>query len=149
ELEQLDYACAPMSVTVRLQDDIDISRGDIIVQHDRKPFVERQFAATICWMDEGTLHSRRRYILQINTRRVPCMITGLRDRLNIHTLERETEIERVEMNDIARVEIKTASPVYFDDYRTNHRTGSFILIDESSNNTVAAGMVEVEPAFQI
>ncbi|MCB1326837.1 MAG: sulfate adenylyltransferase [Spirochaetales bacterium] len=141
---ELEEAWAPMSVTLRLADELDISRGDIIVPADNLPRLSSELSVNICWMDEKPLKPRDRYLLQINAQRVSARIESIEHRVNIHTLEEETGIEQLELNDIARLRIRTQRPVCFDDYRVNHRTGSFILIDEGSNSTVAGGMIQVD-----
>ncbi len=138
--EALERASAPMSITVQLEDDKDISRGDMIVSSDDPALTGREFVAHLCWMDQSKLQSRNRFLLQQTTRRSVAMVQSIEAVYDIHTLERQPG-ESMGLNDIGLVRIKTAEQLSFDDYQKNRRTGSFILIDESSNSTVAAGMI--------
>ena len=137
-----EEAYPPMSVTVLLEDDLDLSRGDMIVRPNNLPDVGQDFDAMICWFDEDAMKfPRGRYNLLHTTREVQCMIKEVKYTLDINTLHRNQEDLEVNMNDIARVKIRTTKPLFTDEYRKNRITGSFILIDEGSNNTVAAGMI--------
>jgi bifunctional enzyme CysN/CysC len=142
----LDEAFPPMSVTLRLADDLDISRGDLICHPDDRPTLERELTAEVCWMAEAPLRPRGRYVLKHNTHSVPAIVDGLLDRVEIHTLDRENAPAELGLNDIGRVRLRTARPVAFDPYARNRATGSFILIDEATNETVGAGMIVPTPA---
>ena len=137
----LDEAFAPMSVTVKLETEIDLSRGDMLVSADSPPRVSNQFMAMMVWMHPQALESGRVYLIKQSARQVRSRITRIRHRVNTNALERETAA-RVEMNDIAAVEIETSSPLFFDAYRENRTTGSFIVIDPLTNATLGAGMIE-------
>jgi bifunctional enzyme CysN/CysC len=138
---ELSEAFAPQSVVITLQDEIDISRGDMIVRKDNLPQAGNHVEATLCWMDEQALSKTTSYILKHTTRTVRAFITRVLYKIDVNTLHRERGVETFALNEIGRVEIRTASPIFFDPYKVNHGTGSFILIDPLTNNTVAAGMI--------
>lgn len=137
---ELSEAFPPQSVVLTLNDEIDISRGDMIVRKNNLPQVSNHFEAIICWMDEQAMSNGNSYILKHTTNNVKAFIPRVVYKIDVNTLHRE-KTDALALNDIARVEIKTASPVLFDTYRVNRGTGSFILIDPLTNNTVAAGMI--------
>ena len=138
---KLQSAFAPQSVMLTLADEIDISRGDMFVKNDaRAPRVEKEFEATLCWLSETPLDRNRKYIVKHTTRMAKCLFSRLEFRVDVNTLERH-DTDRLNMNDIARVALKTQQPLVFDRYADDRATGSFIVIDEASNNTVAAGMI--------
>ena len=144
---ELDEAWAPMSVTLELEDEIDISRGDLIAGVDGdEPAASRHFEATLVWMNERPLDGSRRYLLKHGSQVVSAEIRAVRHRVNIETLEGEAAA-LLEMNQIGVVEIDAMRPLYFDPYRTNRRTGCLVLIDPKTNATVAAGMIArpIEP----
>ncbi len=135
-------AFAPMSVTVTLEDEIDISRGNMIVKQNNPPASSQQIEAMICWFSsEANLEERGRYTLRHTTNDVKCLVKELKYKMDINTLHKLKEDREVRLNDIARVSLQTSAPLHFDRYRRNRATGSFILIDEQTNNTVAAGMI--------
>jgi sulfate adenylyltransferase subunit 1 len=135
-------AFAPMSVTVTLEDEIDISRGDMIVKQNNPPQSSQKIEAMICWFSsEANLEERGRYTLRHTTNDVKCLVKELKYKMDINTLHKLKEDREVRLNDIARVSLQTSAPLHFDRYRRNRATGSFILIDEQTNNTVAAGMI--------
>ena len=135
-------AFAPMSVTVTLEDEIDISRGDMIVKQNNPPQSSQQIEAMICWFSsEANLEERGRYTLRHTTNDVKCLVKELKYKMDINTLHKLKEDREVGLNDIARVSLQTSAPLHFDRYRRNRATGSFILIDEQTNNTVGAGMI--------
>jgi len=139
---ELTEAPAPMSVTLRLSDELDISRGETICRAEQAPTVARELEADVCWMSERPLRAGGRYLIKHTTRNASAIVDGLRDRVDVHTLERATEPPaELELNDIGRVRLRTSTPLVFDPYQRNRRTGSFILIDEASNETVGAGMI--------
>jgi len=133
-------AVAEQSVTLLLADEIDISRGDMIVKTGELPQVTKQIDAMLCWLSESPLDPRRKYLLRHTTRDTKAMLAGIEFRVDINTMERQTA-ERLAMNDIARVRFKLAQPIFADPYAESRGTGAFIVIDESSNNTVGAGMI--------
>jgi sulfate adenylyltransferase subunit 1 (EFTu-like GTPase family) len=136
-----DEALAPMSVAVRLTDDLDISRGELICRPEEAPTVGRELEADVCWMIEQPLRKGGRYLLKQTTRTVTAIVDELCDHVNVHTLERAGAPEQLALNDIGRVRLRTSVPLVFDPYSSNRRTGSFILIDEATNNTVGAGLI--------
>ena len=139
---ELEEALAPMSVTLRLEDELDISRGELICRPEHPPTVARELEADVCWMSERPLRSGGRYLVKHTSRNANAVVDALRDRIDVHTLERTAEPPaELELNDIGRVRLRTSVPLVFDPYERNRRTGSFILIDESSNETVGAGMI--------
>ena len=137
---RLEEAVAPMSITLTLEDELDISRGDMIASAERIPEVARQFDASVVWLNEQPLDTSRTYVLKHTTQTTRAEIKALQHRLNVTSLEREPA-DRLEMNAIGVLRIETARPIYFDVYTENRTTGSFILIDPDSNATVAAGMI--------
>ncbi len=138
----LDEAYPPMAVTVRLTDDIDISRGDMICRPNNQPEVGQDIEAMICWMSEfSELRPNAKLALKHTTRSVRALVKELHYRLDINTLHRDEDAESLVLNEIGRVRLRTTQPLFFDEYRRNRSTGSFILIDEATNVTVAAGMI--------
>ena len=138
---QLDEAVAPLSVTLRLEDDLDVDRGQVICATREPPTVSRNFEADVCWLAAEPLRSGSRYAIKHTTRSATAIIGDLVDRVDVHTLEREGSPSELALNDIGRLTLRTSSPLAFDPYSQNRRTGSFILIDEASNATVGAGMI--------
>jgi sulfate adenylyltransferase large subunit len=138
-------AFPPMSVTVHLADDLDVSRGDMLCRPNNRPFVGQELEAMVCWMGEQPLQVRGRYALKHTTKWAKAMVTGLSYRLDINTLHREEGVPQLKLNDIGRVSLRVSAPLAYDEYRRNRSTGSFILVDESTNNTVGAGMLLSEP----
>jgi bifunctional enzyme CysN/CysC len=135
-------AFPPMAVTLRLEDDLDISRGDMICRPTNQPTASRRFEAMICWFDETShLRTGAPYQLKHTTRWVAAEVEELRYQLNVDTLHRDLGADTLEVNDIGRVAIHTTSPLFFDEYRINRTTGSFILVDPATDLTVAAGMI--------
>jgi sulfate adenylyltransferase large subunit len=138
----LESAFAPLSVSITLEDEIDISRGDMLVPTDSHPKVGQEITAMICWFSEKKLIPRGKYYLRHTTREVQALVTGIDFKVDINTLEQlEEDIEFV-FNDIGRIKLRTSAPLFYDDYRRNRQTGSFVLIDAGTNETVAAGMIE-------
>src|SRR5215510_12732579 len=134
-------AAAPQSVTLLLEDDIDISRGDMIVKSGDNVSVAKQFDADICWLSEQPLDPRRKYALKHTTKSAKAFVSQIQYRVDVNTLERVDGISRLQMNDIARVGVKVQQSLVIDSYARNRATGSFIMIDDSTHNTVAAGMI--------
>jgi bifunctional enzyme CysN/CysC len=146
----VEAAFPPMSVTIRLEDDLDVSRGDVLAHPRNRPELERRLDATLCWMSERPSVPGGRYLLKHLTRTTKAIVEHLDHRIDVTTLDRDTDAERLELNDIGRVTLRTAAPLAFDPYERNRATGSFILIDEATNDTVAAGMIlgaAARPAF--
>ena len=138
--EPLREAITEQSVTLLLTDEIDISRGDMIVKTDALPTQTKQVAATVCWLAEAPLDRARTYLIRHTTRETKAKVAAIEWRVDINTLERQAA-ERLQMNDIAQVSLKLAQPLLTDPYADNRGTGAFIIIDESTNNTVGAGMI--------
>jgi sulfate adenylyltransferase large subunit len=136
-----DRGVPGMSVTIRLEDDLDVSRGDMLADPEAAPTVARELEATVCWMAERPLEPRTRLVVKHTTRSVRAIADELLSVVDIHTLEDQTSPERLELNDIARVRFRLAEPLAVDPYAENRWTGAFILIDESTNDTVGAGMI--------
>ncbi len=134
-------AFAPMSVVMTTTDDLDVSRGDLVIKAHNQPRSTRDFEAMVCWFSAEPLQPAGRYLLRHTTRDVRCAIREVRYKVDISTLHRASDDFTVGMNDIARLHLHTAQPVFYDSYRRNRTMGSFILINESSNETVAAGMI--------
>jgi sulfate adenylyltransferase subunit 1 len=129
------------SVSISLNDDIDISRGDMMVSTDDLPVISQDINLMICWFNENPMKIGGRYLVKLNSNEAGCIMKAVNYRLNINTLEHDTENRSVNMNDIANISIKTSKPVFFDSYKKNNITGSMIFIDEGTNETVAAGMI--------
>lgn len=138
--QSLPSAIAEQSITILLEDEIDISRGDMIVKTGEQPDVAKQVDAMLCWLSETPLDPRRKYLIRHTTRDSKAMIAGIEYRMDINTMERQSA-EKLGMNDIAKVSIKLAQPIFPDPYSRNRSTGAFIVIDDSTNNTVGAGMI--------
>jgi sulfate adenylyltransferase large subunit len=138
---ELEEAMAPMSLTLRLEDELDVSRGELICRPEEAPTVARELEADVCWMAERPLRAGERYLLKHTSHSVTAIVEELSDLVDVHTLERAEPPAQLELNDIGRVRLRTSAPLAFDPYRRNRRTGSFILIDEASNETVGAGMI--------
>jgi sulfate adenylyltransferase subunit 1 len=137
---KLEIAYAPQSITITLADEIDISRGDMFVKADYQPTVAKEFEAMLCWLSETPLDKNRRYLVKHTTRTAKCLFSSIDYRVDVNTLEQHAN-PTVNMNDIAHVAIKVQQPLVFDQYQRNRASGSFIVIDEATNNTVAAGMI--------
>jgi bifunctional enzyme CysN/CysC len=135
-------AFPPMSVTVRLRDEIDISRGDMICRPHNAPAVAQDIEAMVCWMDESApLRVGGKYTIKHTTRAARAVVRGLQYRLDVNTLHRDDTADQLTLNEIGRVRLRTTVPLLADEYRRNRTTGGFILIDEATNRTVAAGMI--------
>jgi bifunctional enzyme CysN/CysC len=139
---EVPEAFAPMSVTLRLADDIDVSRGDLICRPNNQPTVSQDLDAMVCWMsDRSVLGSGTKLGIKHTTRTARALVKDLRYRLDVNTLHRDETVSQLGLNDVGRVTLRTTVPLMFDDYRRNRTTGSFILIDEATNATVGAGMI--------
>lgn len=136
--KEVAEAFAPQSAVIHLEEDIDISRGDLIAKEDDKIKVKQELEAVICWMDEKPLNVRNRYLLQHNTRVTPVMITKIDHKLDVNTLENIASQGSVELNEVAKIEMKAKNPIAYDSYLEVKENGGAILIDETSNVTVGA-----------
>ena len=140
--QPVDEAFASMAVSVELADEIDIVRGDMLARPNNRPYVGRDLDAMVCWFaDDAELRPGNRYQLLCGTRLTRAQVNGLNYRLDVNSLHRDEDAEGLSLNEIGRVTLHTQEPVTFDSYRRNRDTGSFILIDEATNRTVAAGMI--------
>jgi bifunctional enzyme CysN/CysC len=138
----LDEAFPPQSVTIRLTDDLDVSRGDMLCRPHNQPSVGQDIDAMICWMSEkSALAEGSTYAIKHTSRTARVKVRDLRYRLDVNTLHRDEVAPNLGLNDIGRVVLRSTAPLFFDEYRRNRATGSFILVDESSSATVAAGMI--------
>ncbi len=151
---ELEEALAPMSLTLRLEDELDVSRGELICHPEEAPAVARELEADVCWMAEQPLRSGSRYVLKHTSRQATAVVEAIEDIIDVHTLERVSpsvgdgpppgdRTAELALNDIGRVRLRTSAPLAFDPYTSNRRTGSFILMDEANNGTVGAGMITV------
>ena len=136
----LDHAIAPQSVTLTIEDHLDISRGDMLVKTENAPHVSKKINTILCWLSEVALDPKRKYLLKHSARIVKAGVSKIDYRVDINTLNHEA-VDTLKMNDIGCVELNVQQPLACDDYQKNHATGSFIVVDEASNNTVAAGMI--------
>ncbi|MEX2350292.1 MAG: sulfate adenylyltransferase, partial [Flavobacteriaceae bacterium] len=139
--EEIDEAYAPMSVSMTLEDEIDVSRGDMIVKDNNRPEIEQEFDVMLCWLNDQPARPRAKYIIRHTTNEQRAMIKEVVYKININTYERITDDKNLNMNDIVRLKLRTTRPLMLDAYRDNRFTGSIILVDESTNDTVASGMV--------
>ncbi len=137
----VDEAFTGMSVTVRLADDVDVSRGDMIVQADNQPSTSQDVDALVCWMADRPLQHGGRYAIKHTTRWARAMVADLRYRLDINTLHHDEAATELELNEIGRVRLRVTAPLMHDPYGRNRTTGSFILVDEATNATAGAGMI--------
>lgn len=138
---ELKEAFPPMSVTFTLEDEIDISRGDMIAKPNNQPQSSQEIDMMICWMNTKGMQPGSKYLIRHTTNEAKCIIKDVRYKINIDTLDRHQEENNFEVNDIGRISVKIAKPLFFDSYRKNRITGSVILIDEFTNETVGAGMI--------
>ncbi|HMV15512.1 MAG TPA: sulfate adenylyltransferase subunit CysN [Chitinophagales bacterium] len=138
---ELQEAFAPQSVTITLEDEIDISRGDMIVRENNVPQIEQEFDVMLCWMNEKKMVARGKYIIRHTSKECKCIVKEAKYKLDINTLQRIEDDVEIGLNDIGRVTLRTTVPLFFDSYRKNRITGSIILVDEATNETVAAGMM--------
>jgi len=138
---ELSEAYAPMSVALTLEDEIDISRGDMIAKPNNQPHSSQDIEIMVCWLNTKPLTLGSKYIVKHTSNEAKCIIKDLRYKVNVNTLEKLEGVSSLEVNDIGRIQIKTARPLFYDSYRKNRDTGSVILIDEFTNETVGAGMI--------
>jgi len=139
---ELMEAFPPMSVTLRLADDIDISRGDMIVKENNQPQLGQDIEVMMCWMSDKPMMPGTRYFLRHTTAELRCMVKEIVYKVDVNTLNQIQDGQSLKMNEIARVQLRTTKPLFFDSYRKNRQTGSLILIDEGTFNTVGVGMIE-------
>jgi len=139
----VDEAFAPMSVTVLLEDEVDVSRGDLICHPDDAPELAREIDATICWMSDAPLRAGARYAIKHGAHAARAVVEQVVDRVDVHTLAPDSEATELGLNEIGWVRLRTSKPLAFDSYARNRATGAFILIDEATNDTVGAGMIRV------
>ncbi len=138
----VEEAFAPMSVVVRLTDNIDVSRGDLICRPQNQPIMSQTVEAVVCWMSGAPkLQAGGRYLLKHTHRWSKAIVRDLKYRIDINSMHREEGVESLGLNDIGRVTLRLAQPIFADEYRRNRTTGSFILVDEATNNTVGAGII--------
>lgn len=139
----LEEAYPPMSVTVTLEDDIDVSRGDMLVKKNNQPTITQDLDMMLCWLNTKPSNPRAKYYLRHASHEVKAMIKEIVYKIDIDTLSRSENVSQLGVNDIARVRLRTTKPIFADEYRDNRITGSLILIDETTNETVAAGMINL------
>jgi bifunctional enzyme CysN/CysC len=137
----VDEAFPPMSVTIRLEDDVDVSRGDMICRPHNQPRVTQDIDAMVCWMHDQPMRTKGKYFIKHTTRDARALVQNLQYRLDVNTLHRDETAETLGLNEIGRVTLRTTVPLFVDEYRRNRSTGSFILVDEANNATVGAGMI--------
>jgi bifunctional enzyme CysN/CysC len=148
---EVEEAFPPMSVALRLTDDIDVGRGSMIVRTQNQPTLANGFECLLCWMSEQPLSNKRRYLVKHTTRMVMVGAIDVRYRIDVESLRRDEHVDTLELNDLARVQLQLSAPIAFDSYRRNRVTGSLIIIDEATNETVAAGVIldtEVEGTLE-
>lgn len=137
----LEEAFPPMSVSLHLKDDLDISRGDMLVRGGNVPTISQDIDMLVCWMNKKKLHPNTKYVVRHTTKETKAIVKEIVYKLNVNTLHRIQDAKELGLNDIGRIKIRTAQPLFYDSYRKNRATGSLILIDENTNETVAAGMI--------
>ncbi len=137
----LQEAYAPMSVNITLEDDIDVSRGDMIVRENNQSNINQDIDLMICWLNDKKMQLNGKYAVKHTSNDVRCIVKDVIYKVNINNLHRIEDDKEVNMNDIARITIRTTKPLLFDKYTRNRFTGSLILIDEGTNETVGAGMI--------
>ena len=138
---EVEEAFEGMSIAMTLEDDIDLSRGDMIVKPNNLPVKDQRLSAMICWFNENPARPRAKYILKHTSNEPMAMITEVEYKVNVNTLKRIVDDKNIQMNDICKVKIRTTAPIMMDEYSRNRKTGSFILIDSDTNETVAGGML--------
>lgn len=137
----LEEAFPPMSVTITLEDEIDLSRGDMLVKPNNQPQVTQDIELMICWLNDKKLQPNGKYVIRHTTREARCVIKEIRYKININTLHRIEDDKTIGLNDIGKIVIRTTAPLFVDAYKKNRSTGSVILVDEFTNETVGAGMI--------
>ena len=139
--EEVSEAFPPMSVAITLEDEIDISRGDMLAKPNNQPIKGQDIDLMICWLNTTNLKLGGKYLVKHTSNEAKCIIKDIKYKVNVNTLEKNEEDKNISANDIARIQIKTAKTLFYDSYRKNRNTGSLIIIDEFSNETVGAGMI--------
>ncbi len=139
--KKIDEAFPPMSVSIQLEDDLDISRGDMLVRENNLPLISKDIDLMICWMNKEKLQIGNKYIVRHTANETKCLVKEILYKLDINTLHRIEDAKTLGLNEIGRVKIRTAKPLFYDKYKDNRATGCMILIDEHTNETVAAGMI--------
>lgn len=139
--EELEEAFQPMSVSITLEDEIDISRGDMLAKPDNQPTTGQDIELMICWLDQKPIQLNGKYSVKHTTREVRCIVKEIKYKVDINTLHRKEDDFNIGLNDIGRIKIRTTSPLFYDSYKKNRATGSIILVDEFNNVTVGAGMI--------
>ncbi len=138
----VDEATPPMSVTIRLEDELDVSRGDMICRPNNRPAVGQDIEAMLCWFGDRTqLRSGAKYAIKHTSKWARALVRDLQYRLDVNTLHRDEVADSLSLNEIGRVTMRTTQPLFFDEYRRNRGTGSFVLVEEATNDTIAAGMI--------
>jgi len=137
----LEEAYSPMSVTIRLADNLDVGRGDMICRVGNQPTVGQDLDAMVAWMTDRPLTIRSTYVLKHTTRNLRAMVRDIRYRINVNTLHRDEGAKALALNEIGRISLRATAPLAYDEYGRNHTTGSFVLIDEATNATAGAGML--------
>jgi len=138
---EVEEAFSPMSVCMTLEDDIDISRGDMLVRENNKPTIKQDVDVMICWMNDKKMIQKGKYTIRHTSQTARCIIKEVKYKMDINTLHRIVDDLEIGLNDIGRIIIRTTKPLFFDSYRRNRNTGNIILVDEATNETVAAGMI--------
>lgn len=138
---EVEEAYSPMSVTLLLEDDYDLSRGDMIVRENNQPEITQDIEVMVCWFSERPMQLRGKYSILHTTQDARCIIKDIRYKLDINTLHRNEDDKVIKMNDIARIQLRSTKPLFVDSYRRNRNTGSLIFVDEGTNETVGAGMI--------
>ena len=139
--KQLKEAYTPMSVNILLEDELDISRGDMIVRENNIPKISQDIEVLVTWMNQNPLTDRKKVIIKHTTNECVGVVKELKYKIDINTLHRIENIDSIKLNDIARISIRTSKPLFFDSYKKNRKTGSLIIIDEQTNETIGAGMI--------
>jgi sulfate adenylyltransferase subunit 1 len=138
---EIPEAFPPLSVSIQLEDDFDVSRGDMLAKPNNKPEASQDIDATVCWFNAKPLQLKKKYYIRHTTNEAKCIVNDVVYKMDVNTLKRNADDAAIAMNDIARVKIRATKPLFFDSYKRNRITGSFVLIDEGTNETVAAGMI--------
>lgn len=138
---ELVEAFPPMSIVMTLNDEIDISRGDMIVRTNNQPHIGQDIELMVCWLNDKPLNPRGKYTIKHTSQELRCIVKDVRYKVNINTLHRIEDDLQIGLNDIGRIAIRTTRPLFYDSYRRNRATGSVILVDEFTNETVGAGMI--------
>jgi sulfate adenylyltransferase subunit 1 len=139
--ESIEEAFSPMSVTMTLEDEIDISRGDMLVRENNVPEVGQDIEVLVTWMSQQPLHPRTKVYIKHTTNECLAMVKDIKYKIDINTLHRIEGVQAIEMNDIARLSIRSSKPLFYDVYKRNRQTGSLIIIDEQTNETIGAAMI--------